>query len=133
MSDAASATAGSGDAAAPPGAVLLGGIRVDDVQPLQVYRATMPNGTALCVGVHEGQFFAVKDYCPHAEFPLSEGTLYANGELECCWHGARFACLSGKVLSGPTEQDLVRFEVFAVNGDLYVRRAGAPLSDGGGT
>lgn len=133
MSDAASAMAGSGDAAAPPGAVLLGGIRANDVQPLQVYRATMPNGTALCVGVHEGQFFAVKDYCPHAEFPLSEGTLYANGELECCWHGARFACLSGKVLSGPTEQDLVRFEVFAVNGDLFVRRAGAPLSDGGGT
>lgn len=131
MSDVASATAGSGDAAAPEGAVLLGGIRADDVQPLQLYRATMPNGTTLCVGLHEGQFFAVKDYCPHAEFPLSEGTLYANGELECCWHGARFACTSGKVLRGPAEQDLVRFEVSAVNGDLYVRRAGVSLQDGG--
>ena len=121
------------DGTAPEGAVLLGGLRADDVQPLQLYRGTMPNGTTLCVGLHEGQFFAVKDYCPHAEFPLSEGTLYPNGELECCWHGARFACLSGKVLAGPTDQNLVRFEVLTVNGDLYVRRAGAPLVDGGGT
>ncbi len=112
-----------GHAAAPEGAVLLGGLRADAVQPLQLYRATMPNGTALCVGRHGDRFFAVKDYCPHAEFPLSEGTLYANGELECCWHGARFACDSGKVLRGPAEQDLVRFEVFDVKGDLYVRRA----------
>ncbi len=133
MSDVASAAAGSGDAAAPEGAVLLGGLRADDVQPLQLYRATMPNGTTLCVGLHAGRFFAVKDYCPHAEFPLSEGTLYANGELECCWHGARFACASGKVLRGPAEEDLVRFDVFAVNGDLYVRRATAPLQAGGGT
>lgn len=118
---------------APDGAVLLGGIAAGDIQPLQLYRATTPNGTALCVGVHEGRFFAVKDHCPHAEFPLSEGTLYANGELECCWHGARFACASGKVLRGPAEHDLVRFDVIAVNGDLYVRRATAPRQDGGGT
>lgn len=131
MSDVASATAGSGDAAAPQGAVLLGGIKADEVRPLQLYRARMPNGTALCVGVHEGRFFAVKDYCPHAEFPLSEGTLYANGELECCWHGARFACASGKVLRGPAESDLVGFEVFAVNGDLYVRRQSASQQSGG--
>lgn len=133
MSDGAPVSVGSGDATAPEGAVLLGGLKADEVQPLQLYRATMPNGTALCVGVHEGRFFAVKDYCPHAEFPLSEGTLYANGELECCWHGARFACASGKVLRGPAEDDLVRFEVVTLNGDLYVRRATAPTQGGGGT
>ncbi|MBX3131831.1 MAG: Rieske 2Fe-2S domain-containing protein [Gemmatimonadaceae bacterium] len=131
MSDAARADVGHDDAAAPEGAVLLGGIRADDVQPLQLYRATMPNGTALCVGVHEGRFFAVKDHCTHAEFPLSEGTLYADGQLECCWHGARFACTSGKVLRGPAEDDLVPFDVYAVNGALYVRRAVAPRSGGG--
>ena len=133
MSDGAVPGPMSGTAAAPPGAVLLGGLRAADVEPLQLYRATMPSGTALCVGVHDGRYFAVKDYCPHAEFPLSEGSLYANGELECCWHGARFACGSGKVLRGPAEQDLVTFEVFEVNGDLYVRRTGAPQQAGGGT
>lgn len=133
MSDAATGAVGREDAAAPQGAVLLGGIRASDVQPMQLYRATLPNGTPVCVGRHEGRVFVVKDHCPHAEFPLSEGTLYANGELECCWHGARFECVSGKVLRGPAETDLVRFEVFEVGDDLYVRRAGAPRQDGGVT
>jgi 3-phenylpropionate/trans-cinnamate dioxygenase ferredoxin subunit len=118
---------------APEGAVLLGGVRASDVAAQQLYRATMPNGTTLCVGMHDGQLFAVKDYCPHREYPLSEGTLYPNGEIECSWHGARFACLSGDVLRGPADQGLLRFDVFAVNGDLYVRRAGASLQSGGGT
>ena len=122
------------DATAPEGAVLLGGIRAADVAPLQLYRATMPNGTALCVGRHGAAFFAVKDYCPHREYPLSEGTLYENGEIECSWHGARFACVSGQLLRGPAEQGLVTFEVSEVNGSLYVRRAAsAPTSSGGGS
>lgn len=119
---------------APEGAVLLGGLRAADVMPQQLYRATIPNGTQLCVGKHEGSFFAVKDYCPHREYPLSEGTLYPNGEIECSWHGARFACLSGKVLRGPAESDLLRFEVVDVAGALYVRRAtSAANATGGGT
>ncbi len=94
-----------------------------DVIAGQVMPAKHPNGTALCVGRHEGTVFAVKDHCPHAEFPLSEGTLYANGELECCWHGARFDCRSGKVLRGPAEEDLVRYEVQEREDGIYVRRA----------
>ncbi len=81
------------------------------------------NGTPLCIGRHQGALFAVKDHCPHAEFPLSEGTLYANGELECCWHGARFDCRSGKVLRGPADEDLVRYEVEERDGRIWVRRA----------
>ncbi len=127
------AAASSGDLTAPEGAVLLAGILAADVEPLRLYRATMPNGTALCVGRHADSFFAVKDYCPHREYPLSEGTLYENGEIECSWHGARFACATGKVLCGPAESDLLRFEVLEVNGSLYVRRAsGAANVNGGG-
>ena len=125
---------GSANAAAPEGAVLLAGILAADVEPLQLYKATMPNGNALCVGRHADSFFAMKDYCPHREYPLSEGTLYPNGEIECSWHGARFACDSGKVLCGPAESDLVRFDVIEVSGALYVRRAsGAANVSGGGT
>lgn len=115
---------------APEGAVLLAGIRASEVEPLQLYRATMPNGTPLCVGRHADAFFAVKDYCPHREYPLSEGTLYANGEIECSWHGARFACASGKLLCGPAESDLVRFDVVEQDGLLYARRA--QTASGGG-
>jgi nitrite reductase/ring-hydroxylating ferredoxin subunit len=125
---------GSANAAAPEGAVLLAGILAADVEPLQLYKATMPNGNALCVGRHADSFFAMKDYCPHREYPLSEGTLYPNGEIECSWHGARFACDSGKVLCGPAESDLVRFDVIEVSGALYVRRASSAANvSGGGT
>lgn len=125
---------GSANSAAPEGAVLLAGLLATDVEPQQLYRATMPNGTALCVGRHEDSFFAVKDYCPHREYPLSEGTLYPNGEIECSWHGARFGCLTGKVSRGPAESDLLSFEVLEVSGSLYVRRAsGAATVTGGGT
>lgn len=94
-----------------------------DVAEGQVVQARHANGTLLCIGRHQGALFAVKDSCPHAEFPLSEGSLYANGELECCWHGARFDCRSGKVLRGPAEDDLVRFDVEERDGTIRVRRA----------
>jgi 3-phenylpropionate/trans-cinnamate dioxygenase ferredoxin subunit len=89
----------------------------------QLYHAKLANGTALCIGRLGDGFFAVKDHCPHAEFPLSEGTLYANGELECCWHGARFNCRTGEVLRGPAENPLVRYDVEERDGALWVKRA----------
>ncbi len=105
------------------GSVRLEGVTTAGIEAGQLYQATLPNGTKLCVGRHEGTLFAVKDSCPHAEFPLSEGTLYPTGELECCWHGARFNCLSGKMLQGPAYDDLVRYEVSEVDGALWVKRA----------
>lgn len=101
----------------------LAGVRATDLSDGALQQATHPNGTKLCVGRHGGAVFAVKDHCPHAEFPLSEGTLYANGELECCWHGARFDCRTGAVLRGPAEQDLVRYDVVEREGVVFVRRA----------
>jgi nitrite reductase/ring-hydroxylating ferredoxin subunit len=111
--------------AAPAGEsfVLVAGLSAADVVADSLMQGKHPNGTALCVGRHEGALFAVKDSCPHAEFPLSEGTLYANGELECCWHGARFDCQTGAVLRGPAEDPLVRYEVEERDGGIWVRRA----------
>lgn len=85
--------------------------------------ATLPNGSRLCVGRFAGALFAVKDDCPHAEFPLSEGSLLPNGELECCWHGARFDCRSGAVRRGPAEDALVMYEIEARDDALFARRA----------
>ncbi len=102
---------------------LVAGLSTVDVTADSLFQGKHPNGTALCVGRHEGALFAVKDSCPHAEFPLSEGTLYPNGELECCWHGARFDCRSGAVLRGPAEDPLVRYDVEERDGGIWVRRA----------
>lgn len=102
---------------------LVTGLAAADVTGDAVLQGKHPNGTALCIGRYEGALFAVKDSCPHAEFPLSEGTLYPNGELECCWHGARFDCRTGAVLRGPAEDALVRYEVEERDGGIWVRRA----------
>lgn len=110
---------------APAGAVLVAGLQDADVGEGELRQGRLPNGTPLCIGRHQGRLFAVKDVCTHAEYPMSEGSLYANGELECCFHGARFDCRSGKVLRGPAEDALVTFEIEERDGALYARRAPA--------
>ena len=82
----------------------------------------MESGGRLCLGRHAGVLFAVKDSCPHNEYPLSEGTLYPDGKLECCWHGATFDCRSGAVLRGPAEDPLVRYEIEDRGGVIWARR-----------
>lgn len=38
----------------------------------------------------DGSVFAMRDICPHRGIPLSDGRL-DRGEVECCYHGWRFA------------------------------------------
>ncbi len=83
--------------------------------------ARLADGTPICVGNSDGLLFAVRDECPHSAFPLSNGTLLAGGVLECGWHGAHFDCRTGAVLEGPAEDPLVRFEVRAEDGGVFVR------------
>lgn len=98
------------------------GLAATDVAEGSLHGAVLANGTRLCVGRHEGVLFAMKDFCTHAEFPLSEGSLLPTGEVECCWHGARFDCRSGAVRRGPAEDDLSMWEVEEREGAIYARR-----------
>ena len=109
--------------AATDGSVRVDGLRAESVSEGTLVAVTLSNGARLCFGRHRGALFAVKDSCPHNEYPLSEGTLYPNGELECCWHGAKFSCVTGEVLRGPAEDPLVRYLVEERSGAVWVRRA----------
>jgi nitrite reductase/ring-hydroxylating ferredoxin subunit len=44
--------------------------------------------------------FAYEDVCPHASWPLSDGTAQ-NGVLECPGHGWEFSVESGRCLNAP--------------------------------
>jgi nitrite reductase/ring-hydroxylating ferredoxin subunit len=88
--------------------------------------AQLSDGTALCIGNAEGQLFAVRNECPHSAFPLTSGTLLDGGRLECGWHGAQFDCRTGAVLAGPAEEPLVRYDVRAERGALWVRANASP-------
>ncbi len=58
-------------------------------------------GTPLVVVRSKDKVFAFHDRCPHAFWPLSEGTL-RNTVLECAGHGWEFDLESGRCLSTPS-------------------------------
>jgi 3-phenylpropionate/trans-cinnamate dioxygenase ferredoxin component len=57
-------------------------------------------GTQLVVVRSNGKVFAFHDQCPHAFWPLSEGTL-RNTILECAGHGWEFDLETGRCLTAP--------------------------------
>jgi nitrite reductase/ring-hydroxylating ferredoxin subunit len=91
--------------------------------------ADLPDGTLLsvqrgreriCLFNHRGRIGATADVCTHQAFPMSEGTLEADGTIECAWHGARFDCVSGEVRQGPADEPLPMYDVRIEGGDVWV-------------
>ncbi len=58
----------------------------------------------------DGSFYAIAEVCPHAEGPLSEGTV-DDEEVECPWHGSRFNLKTGEVTSPPAREAVARYAV----------------------
>jgi len=72
-----------------------------------------------------GVFHALSDACGHQRAPLSRGRLEGH-VIECPVHFARFDVRTGRLLSGPTAEDVPIQEV-RVEGDVvYIRRSVAP-------
>jgi nitrite reductase/ring-hydroxylating ferredoxin subunit len=68
---------------------------------------------------------ALHAVCAHAGGPLDQGTLTADGCLQCPWHGARYRLTDGAVRRGPSVYDQPAYEVRPAEGGGYeVRRAG---------
>ncbi len=63
----------------------------------------------------DGDFYAIGGICPHAEGPLSEGTVEGE-EVECPWHGSRFSLKTGEVTFPPAHEAVTRYAV-RVEGD----------------
>jgi len=74
-------------------------VRVGSVTEVRQRDCTVisAGGHGIAVFVHEGQFFAVDNRCPHMGFPLSRGTV-RDGLLTCHWHHARFDMAGGGTL-----------------------------------
>lgn len=87
--------------------------------------ARLADGTPVCLGNANGVLFAVRDECPHSAFPLSQGALLPGARLECGWHGAQFDCATGAVLEGPATDPLVKFDIRASDGAIWVRPGAA--------
>lgn len=77
------------------------------------------DGVAVAVFNLDGEYFAIKDECPH------DGGDLANGELEgeviiCPRHGARFSIKTGAVLGPPAYEDVRAFPVRVADGRIQV-------------
>lgn len=74
--------------------------------------ADIPEGAALGIEfeghdlalVRDGEtVYCIKDWCSHAEIPLSDGDV-EGCEIECFLHGSRFDLRTGKALTPPATE-----------------------------
>jgi 3-phenylpropionate/trans-cinnamate dioxygenase ferredoxin subunit len=57
-------------------------------------------GHPVCLARSEGEYFALRDVCSHAEVALSEGEV-EEGTIECWLHGSRFDLRTGRPIGLP--------------------------------
>lgn len=61
-----------------------------DVKPGTMTAKALLGEPVLIGRTEAGEVFALRDICPHRGIPLSDGR-FDGGEVECCYHGWRFA------------------------------------------
>lgn len=73
----------------------------------------------ICLTRIEDRILAFSNTCTHEGGPLNEG--YIDGAVVTCpWHCAEFDVCNGRVLDGPTDQDLTTYPVEIREGEVYV-------------
>ena len=91
--------------------------------------ADVPEGTAVrvefgtepvCLVHTEGEVFAIRDVCSHADVPLSEGEVEGT-TVECWLHGSRFDLRSGKPTGLPATVPVPIYETKIEDGYVLVR------------
>ncbi|HIE99285.1 MAG TPA: Rieske (2Fe-2S) protein [Planctomycetes bacterium] len=53
------------------------------------------NGTMVGVFLHQGEYFAINDFCPHMGASLSESPIAEDGSVMCSWHAWCFSIKDG--------------------------------------
>ncbi|WP_285734142.1 non-heme iron oxygenase ferredoxin subunit [Nocardiopsis sp. ATB16-24] len=82
------------------------GIETDDETPIALVRT-------------EGEVYALRDVCSHAEVRLSEGEV-EDGTIECWLHGSCFDLRSGAPLNPPATQPVPTYDVKIDGDDVLV-------------
>lgn len=95
---------------------------VEDLPEGELLGVRNAAGEEICLFNFRGTIGAVRNVCTHAEFPMSDGTLKADGTIECVWHGAQFDCRSGAVCRGPAVDPLPVYAVRVDGGRVLVGR-----------
>jgi 3-phenylpropionate/trans-cinnamate dioxygenase ferredoxin component len=76
-------------------------------------------GEPVAVVRTDGEVFALRDVCSHAEVPLSEGDVYDH-TVECWLHGSCFDVRTGKPTGPPATKPVPTYEVKIDGDDVLV-------------
>src|ERR1700722_14719194 len=76
-------------------------------------------GEPVAVVRAEGEVYAIRDVCSHAEVPLSEGEVYDH-TIECWLHGSCFAVRPGSPPGSPPPEPVPVYPVKIEGDDVYV-------------
>ncbi len=77
------------------------------------------SGTPVAVVRAEGQVFALRDVCSHAEVALSEGEVYDH-TIECWLHGSCFDLRTGDPSGPPATKPVLTYPVKIEGDDVFV-------------
>ena len=91
---------------------------ISDVQSEGVLAVEI-EGEPIAVVRSEGEFFAIRDVCSHADVPLSEGDV-EECAIECWLHGSRFDLRSGKPTGLPATKPVPVYPVRVEGDDVLV-------------
>lgn len=89
--------------------------RVSDIPPGKAIQVAMEKFKVAVFNV-DGQFYAIKDACPHAEYPLNKGTLIGD-VVQCSSHNWHFNVRTGECLKGGEPGTTIRTFDVEVRGD----------------
>ena len=77
-------------------------------------------GFDVAVVRHDGEWYALTGSCPHARYLFNYTRIRPEDRIFCSSHGAWFDLKSGKVLGGPTDEDLCVYQVQVQGDDVLV-------------
>jgi 3-phenylpropionate/trans-cinnamate dioxygenase ferredoxin component len=76
-------------------------------------------GEPVAIARAEGEVYAIRDVCSHAEVPLSEGEIYDH-TVECWLHGSCFDLRTGEPTGLPATEPVPVYPVKIEGDDVYV-------------
>ena len=77
------------------------------------------DGEPVAIIKAEGEVYALRDVCSHAEVPLSEGEIYDH-TVECWLHGSCFDLRTGNPTGPPATEPVPTYQVKIQGDDIYV-------------
>ncbi len=92
---------------------------LDEIEKSAAVHVEIDDLPLAVVRTDDGEVYAIRDVCSHAEVPLSEGDI-EGCTLECWLHGSRFDLRTGAPTGLPATEPVPVYPVEIRDDDIYV-------------